>query len=325
MEVMSLPRTEVVRAIRLRAETLAMRGEDPAGARAHADVIEGMSGDTLGETLYNTQLDREARLRTKHRCLLGGVAVLSLLGAEFALNPSPAGTVHTLLRLGAMLGGAGLLVKGGITGGEVDRLEARQDMLTCWARELRHQAPAETLAPQAELVGKLSKDSTRHTRQELIELVQSARESLTARVDQEGGLRGALTQVEQDLERLRKATGEDTEAMRAAIAAKEKSIQKWATACLIGGGVATLAAMFGAGAVGIAGMGGLLAAGVIVQDRRGDQEALRNTIERWELQLSDLKEIGRLGNSPGQAGFQAGERFVQVGGVRVPVKVKRGY
>ncbi|MBI3927924.1 MAG: hypothetical protein HY319_20450 [Armatimonadetes bacterium] len=297
------------------------------GHPAEAAVVESCPGDTVGAALYGIQQERQGLLRHKHRCLMGGLAGIGLLTADCAINTASVGGLHVLGRLALMLGSVGLFVKGGVTGDNVDATWRTQSMLTYWARELRHETQPETLGPQADLVRKLADHpgSETATRQELFGLIDSVADWLENQKDEK--YQRVLSQVEEDRKLLAATSAPDAPGIRAELAQRAQRSERLSMACLIGAGVSTLGAMFmpavlpAAAPLGIAGLGGLLGAGVLVQDRRNEHWRAQDALDRWELQLADLKDMTYLtGRSEPGMTVEKQERFIDVGGVRVPVR-----
>lgn len=301
---MSLPKSSAVAAIRQRSSNY---------AEYSAQLLEATPGDTLGEAIFHTQSEQEALLRKKQLCLAGGLSLISLLSAEFALNSGAVGSLHTLARMAVMLGGAGLIVTGGVTGDAVTSAGQRQNVLTDWARELRNQGPADAAA-SAELVRTLE-DSPVHTRAELLALLDKVEEKL---VDQPG----ALAQVRRDRSVIARTPGDTVEAMYRTCDEREALYQKLSTAGLVAGGLAAMSAMFipPVGFAGIIGMAASLGGGVLAQDQRDNQQSVRNAISRWELNLADLKSAAWLARDSAPGSLEVAESYIQVGDVTVPIE-----
>ncbi len=317
MQVLSTPRSEVVRLIRVRAD----RSADPATTRYHADLIDKLPGETLGDALYQTQLERQQLLQTRHRCLAAGLGLFAVAGVNAVLSAGgPTSGWVTALQFASTFGGAALVAKGGMTGDKIDRTWHKQAVLTHWSQQLRHEGTVP--AGQGELARKLAGSDGTATKAELIELLENVKQGLADHP-------GAQKQVEEDLKRVRGAVGETLDSMRAASELRGKKMRDRSMLLFGGGTVNMLALMVTAklaptvGIVNSVLMSGLFGAGIFLQDKSDQQALLRDTLDRWELQLGELKEVGRLGSNPdGASGLEVRQGSVVVGGVRVPVKVR---
>ncbi len=316
MEVLSSPRAAISASIRERAE----RTSDPVTARYHADVIDGLTGDTVGEGLYNLQQERAGLLASRHRNLGAGMGLFGagMVGAVLHAN-KVIGDWAPLAMLGVVGLGGYFVVKGGLTGDKITRVDHREAVISHWCQQLRNEGGSTDPA----LVQKLghSERSQAPSKAELVELLESVSRSLA-------GKPGPQAQVQKDLELIRKAPGETLDSMRALADARAEKLGNRSMALFGVGAVNMLALMVTAklapavGIVNSVALAGFFSAGVVVQDRRDQQYLLRDTLNRWELQLAELKDIGQLTSSPpGAPGMEVRQGAVVVGGVRVPVKV----
>ncbi len=309
MQVLSMPRTEVSQTLRRQGGTMA----------AYADVVDRSSGDTLGEALWTAQVQRRQFMATKQRSLWTGLAGIGLLTADMALNNGAVGTLHVLGRLGGMLASIACIAHGGMTGDKVDAAQRQVTHLGTVARELRALGGGGDVKAQAEVAARLGSGAT--TRAEMLDLVRATEASLLSRPESP---KAVLEQVRDDRKVLEKLTEGDATALRSEVSGRAKLFGKLAMAGLIGGGVSALSAMVGLGPIGVIAMGTTMGLGVVAQDRRDTVLLQRDVIDRWELQVADLKGLGAMA-SGGPTGGTAtvGEHFVQLGGVRVPVRVKK--
>ncbi|MCA9790260.1 MAG: hypothetical protein KC910_00635 [Candidatus Eremiobacteraeota bacterium] len=319
MRVMSGSRESMVATIRQRAQEKQAQGVSPWREQQDAAAIEAMPGSSVGETLHLLQLERQGFSRKKHTYLMAGLGLMGALAVDFTLNPGATSVAHMFLRLGSVVGATGLLVTGGMTGDKVDEAWRKQHTLSYWTQQLRHQQPSDARA-EAELVQELNSHPPRSNRQELLQIMTSARDWLKANQESDGAV-NALAQVEDDLARVEKGKGDTLDEMRQAIKATQVRQEKIKNACLIGAGVSTLSCLFvpGLQLPGLIGMGGLLLGGIMVQD--DDRPAqLRDTLDRWQPQLEDIQETRRLLGKAPEAGEVAAEwDYIDVSGFEVPV------
>lgn len=303
MQILATPRAEVSRTLRQQGGTMT----------GYADLVDRSSGDTLGEALWNAQLQRRALMRTKQRSLWVGLAGIGLLTADMTFNSGTVGALHLLGRLGGMMASMACIVHGGMTGDKVDASARQIGALSYVARELRNTAPSGDVKAQAEVARSLSQGAT--TRSEMLELLRATQASAPPSV---------LAQLRDDRKVLEGLKEGDAASLRQQIDGQVKWLGKLTMAGLIGGGASALGAMLGLGGAGVILMGTAMGLGIMAQDRRDDVLLRRDVIDRWELQVADLKGLGTLA-SGGPTGGTAtvGEHFVQLGSVRVPVKVRR--
>lgn len=304
MQVMAAQKSELSATLRRQGGTMAR----------YADVVDSSPGDTMGEALWNAQVERRKLMATKQRSLWAGLGGMGLLTAEMALNAGTTSSIHVLGRVGVMLASAACIAHGGMTGDKVDHAARRIGHLSYVARELRALGPAGNVSAQASVAQGLTPGAP--TRSEMLELVRATENAL-----EPGVLREQVASDRKVLEGL--AEGE-ADSLRAQIADQSKLYGQLTMAGLLVGGASAVGAMFGLGAAGVILMGGSMGLGILAQDRRDDILLRRDVVDRWELQVADLKGIGALAQGGPTGGATAvTEHFVQLGGVRVPVKVRQ--
>lgn len=309
MRVLSLPKSEVAKALRSSNHSYADRG---------ADFIDDLHQDTLGAAIYHNQLENRSLKKRKHFSMAAGAAIMAGAAVDFTLNQGSVGALHTLLRLGGVFLGAGLIVRGGLTGDKVDANEREGETLAYWAKELAPQL-ADSKS-QAQLIQAVANDDGAFDKQRLVGLLEKAEEALGREPDRPG-LEGARQQVQEDLRVLRKAPGqtlsEVRELSRQRLKTRGRVTQGLTYAALAcGPGTIGLAAI-GLGAVGIGGLGGFATAAVMV-DELHDEGTLNHTLDRWEMQLESARQTAdKLIGKPDLGEVEFAENSIDINGISV--------
>lgn len=314
MRVLSQPKAEVVGALRRSGQQ---------AAQHQANYLESLPQDTLGEAIYETQLDRRKLIRKQHLALGAGCLAMAGLAVDFTLVPEARSGLRTALSLITMLGGAALLVTGGVTGDQISQNRSVQRYLTDIARNL-----APTMADpktQVGLMKAVENDQGEFVKDDLIKVLQQAEEHLEQQPKSDG-IEGALKQVQSDISSLEKASGETLKEVRQNCQRRLKirgKVQQGFVWGFIASPIATIAmAGMGLGAVGIAAMGATAVGALMVDHLHGDH-VLTDTLDRWQLQLESARDMAQeLGPAVDENSLEFGEDYLDINGIQVPVQTQ---
>lgn len=335
---MEVRKHEVAELLRARSKAFESNLSNPANRAAHenlvlnAQALDAAPGETFQESYHI--LDAEhARLKKKQNvCLSVGGVLFAGTALALWLKSGTASNLELLGKLGGMMGAVGFIVAGGLTGDKISANRQTRGVLSYW--EQQYATPP--APPQSEnlVLSNLRSAADENRKDELVSVLTATQEFLAAR-DAEPGFAAARNQVRHDLFVIQKGPGETLAEMKSLARADTVRANKQSKWSLAGGLAAIAAAGAGKFLLGsdLALMGGaLLGVGLIVRgglltDHEGRNNQLIGTIDRWELQLDGLKNVAgseqqvrKLAAGGEKAALEVHQGFLQVGGVRIPVR-----
>ncbi len=340
MDVSALPKTEAARMLRARTQGLDARRSSPTSGAVcnwlerEADQLERSPGRTLAEVRELARADTR-RLSALRNAMWTGVAALEVGGFSSLIWGGKASFV--VGGLAAIAAGVAIMSQ---TPALVDKIRFRESDHNTAVRAEHYlkQPPVKREEPESLLINPLTSADPEHTKAELVDVLQATDKFLDQRAH-EPGMWTAQLLVKGDLSRFQEMPGATLREMKdlaeADTATRRRSMKRaeYASyAFVVAGGACPILIGGPLGWVGLglgaAGMVGAISK-VCFDSVSIESNASRvNSLNQWSMQLDSLKEFSGsrqvveklAAGGPRGTGVEKGAGFLNVGGVRIPVK-----
>jgi hypothetical protein len=335
---MEVRKADVAELLRTRSKALEHNLSNPANRAAHdnlvynAQILDEAPGETFAQS-YSLLDAEHARLKKKQNvCFAVGGVLFAGTAVALSLKAGSASNLELIGKLGGMMGSLGFIIAGGTTGDKISANRSTRSTLAYW--EEKYSAPPAPQQSENLVLSNLSSAAEENRKDELVSVLKATQGYLGAR-SADPGMIAARHQVDNDLFILEKAPGETLAEMKTLARADTARANKQSPRYLAAG-IAALAAAGAAkyflGADFVLMGGALLGVGLMIKggtltDNEGRNNRLIGTVDRWELQLEGLKniagseqEVRKLAAGPERGSLEVENGFLQVGGVRIPVR-----